>query len=42
MPSFIVVALQATGAGGRQYEAIHNVVAASATVGFLGKEGNGT
>ncbi|MCM4151039.1 L-lactate permease [Arenibacter sp. N53] len=39
MPSFIVVALQATGAAAGNMIAIHNVVAASATVGFLGKEG---
>ena len=39
MPSFIVVALQAVGAAAGNMIAIHNVVAASATVGFLGKEG---
>jgi lactate permease len=39
MPSFVVVALQAVGAAAGNMIAIHNVVAASATVGFLGKEG---
>ncbi len=39
MPSFIIVALQAVGAAAGNMIAIHNVVAASATVGFLGKEG---
>jgi lactate permease len=39
MPSFIIVALQAVGAAAGNMVAIHNVVAASATVGFLGKEG---
>jgi len=35
----IVVALQAVGAAAGNMIAIHNVVAASATVGMLGKEG---
>lgn len=35
----IVVALQAVGAAGGNMIAIHNVVAASATVGLLGEEG---
>ncbi|WP_149277185.1 L-lactate permease [Pareuzebyella sediminis] len=39
MPSFVIVALQAVGAAAGNMIAIHNVVAASATVGFLGKEG---
>lgn len=39
MPSFIIVALQAVGAAAGNMIAIHNVVAASATVGFLGREG---
>ena len=39
MPSFIIVALQAVGAAAGNMIAIHNVVAACATVGFLGKEG---
>ena len=39
MPTFIIVALQAVGAAAGNMIAIHNVVAASATVGFLGKEG---
>jgi len=39
MPSIIIVALQAVGAAAGNMIAIHNVVAASATVGFLGKEG---
>ena len=36
----IVVALQAVGAAAGNMIAIHNVVAASATVGLLGQEGN--
>ena len=36
----IVVALQAVGAAAGNMVAIHNVVAASATVGLLGQEGN--
>ena len=36
----IVVSLQAVGAAAGNMIAIHNVVAASATVGVLGKEGN--
>jgi len=39
MPSFMVIALQAVGAAAGNMIAIHNVVAACATVGFLGKEG---
>ena len=36
----LVVALQAIGAAAGNMIAIHNVVAASATVGLLGQEGN--
>ena len=36
----MVVALQAVGAAAGNMIAIHNVVAASATVGLLGQEGN--
>ena len=39
MPTSLIVALQAVGAAAGNMIAIHNVVAASATVGFLGKEG---
>lgn len=39
MPTTLMVALQAVGAAAGNMIAIHNVVAASATVGFLGKEG---
>ncbi len=39
MPTSIIVALQAVGAAAGNMIAIHNVVAASATVGILGKEG---
>jgi len=39
MPTTIMVALQAVGAAAGNMIAIHNVVAASATVGYLGKEG---
>ncbi len=39
MPTSIIVALQAVGAAAGNMIAIHNVVAASATVGLLGKEG---
>ena len=39
MPTSMMVALQAVGAAAGNMIAIHNVVAASATVGFLGKEG---
>jgi lactate permease len=39
MPSVIIVALQAVGAAAGNMIAIHNIVAASATVGFLGNEG---
>ena len=38
--SAMVVALQAVGAAAGNMIAIHNVVAASATVGLLGKEGS--
>ena len=37
--SALVVALQAVGAAAGNMIAIHNVVAASATVGLLGREG---
>ena len=40
MPSNIIVAMQAVGAAAGNMIAIHNVVAASATVGLLGQEGN--
>ncbi len=39
MPTTIIVALQAVGAAAGNMIAIHNVVAASATVGYRGKEG---
>ncbi len=39
MATSMIVALQAVGAAAGNMIAIHNVVAASATVGFLGKEG---
>ena len=39
MPTSLIVALQAVGAAAGNMIAIHNVVAASATVGLLGKEG---
>ncbi|MDH3711477.1 MAG: L-lactate permease [Cyclobacteriaceae bacterium] len=39
MAQSMIVALQAVGAAAGNMIAIHNVVAASATVGFLGKEG---
>ncbi len=39
MPTTIMVSLQAVGAAAGNMIAIHNVVAASATVGLLGKEG---
>ncbi len=39
MPTVTVVALQAVGAAAGNMIAIHNVVAASATVGYLGREG---
>ncbi|MCB0664670.1 MAG: L-lactate permease [Saprospiraceae bacterium] len=39
VPGITMVALQAVGAAAGNMIAIHNVVAASATVGFLGKEG---
>jgi len=39
MSPALIVALQAVGAAAGNMIAIHNVVAASATVGFLGKEG---
>ncbi|MEL6252122.1 MAG: L-lactate permease [Bacteroidota bacterium] len=40
MPANIIVAMQAVGAAAGNMIAIHNVVAASATVGLLGQEGN--
>jgi len=39
MPTALIVALQAVGAAAGNMIAIHNVVAASATVGYLGNEG---
>ena len=39
MSTALIVALQATGAAAGNMIAIHNVVAASATVGLLGQEG---
>lgn len=39
MPDATIVGLQAVGAAAGNMIAIHNVVAASATVGFLGREG---
>jgi lactate permease len=39
MPTTFMVALQAVGAAAGNMIAIHNIVAASATVGYLGKEG---
>ena len=39
MPTVVIVALQAVGTAAGNMIAIHNIVAASATVGFLGKEG---
>ncbi len=39
MPTYLIVALQAVGAAAGNMIAIHNIVAASATVGFLGNEG---
>jgi lactate permease len=39
MPTTLMVSLQAVGAAAGNMIAIHNVVAASATVGFLGNEG---
>jgi lactate permease len=39
MSTVMIVALQAVGAAAGNMVAIHNVVAASATVGLLGKEG---
>ena len=39
LPGIGIVALQSVGAAAGNMIAIHNVVAASATVGFLGKEG---
>jgi lactate permease len=39
MPTTFMVALQAVGAAAGNMIAIHNVVAASATVGYLGQEG---
>lgn len=40
LPSAMVVGLQAVGAAAGNMISIHNVVAASATVGLLGQEGN--
>lgn len=40
MPTTVIVSLGAVGAAAGNMIAIHNVVAASATVGFLGKEGD--
>ncbi len=40
MATTLIVALQAVGAAAGNMIAIHNVVAASATVGLLGQEGN--
>lgn len=40
IPGSILIALQAVGAAAGNMIAIHNVVAASATVGLLGREGN--
>jgi lactate permease len=40
MSTVLVVALQAVGAAAGNMIAIHNVVAASATVGLLGREGS--
>ena len=40
MPPSIIVSLQAVGAAAGNMVAIHNIVAASATVGLLGQEGN--
>lgn len=39
VPTFFLVALGSVGAAAGNMIAIHNIVAASATVGFLGKEG---
>jgi lactate permease len=39
MSTVMIVALQAVGAAAGNMVAIHNVVAASATVGLLGREG---
>jgi lactate permease len=39
MPGSLIVALQAVGAAAGNMIAIHNVVAALATVGLLGQEG---
>ena len=40
MSTVMIVSLGAVGAAAGNMIAIHNVVAASATVGLLGKEGN--
>ena len=40
MSTVMIVALQAVGAAAGNMIAVHNVVAASATVGLLGKEGS--
>lgn len=39
LPTAVIVALQAVGAAAGNMIAIHNIVAASATAGFLGNEG---
>ena len=39
MPATLMVALQAVGAAAGNMIAIHNIVAASATVGYLDREG---
>jgi lactate permease len=39
MPATLMIALQAVGAAAGNMIAIHNIVAASATVGFLNREG---
>lgn len=40
LPNVLIVSLQAVGAAAGNMIAIHNVVAASAVVGFMGKEGS--
>jgi len=40
MPGSVLLALQAVGAAAGNMIAIHNVVAAGATVGLLGREGS--
>ena len=39
MPATLMIALQAVGAAAGNMIAIHNIVAASATVGYLNREG---